>query len=62
MSNSVSDENPFVSKTGSLKKVKNSPQALFSLGMTVLAGAALAITLLPLFAVLSTSPYKVSIA
>jgi phosphate ABC transporter, permease protein PstA len=53
MSNSVSDENPFVSKTGSLKKVKNSQQALFSLAMTVVAGAALAITLLPLFAVLS---------
>ena len=53
MSNSVSDENPFGSKTGSLKKVKNSQQALFNLAMTVLAGAALTISLLPLFAVLS---------
>ena len=53
MSNSVSDQNPFISKTGSLKKVKNSPQSLFNLAMTLLAGAGLAITLLPLFAVLS---------
>ena len=53
MSNPVSDENPFGSKTGSLKKVKNSPQSLFNLAMTVLAGACMAITLLPLFAVLS---------
>ena len=53
MSNPVSDENSSEQKTGSLKKVKNSPQSLFNLAMTILAGACLAITLLPLFAVLS---------
>ena len=54
MSNiSSEDRNPYASQTGSFKKVKGSPQSLFNTAMTVLAGACLAISLLPLFAVLS---------
>ncbi|HAT12837.1 MAG TPA: phosphate ABC transporter, permease protein PstA, partial [Microcoleaceae bacterium UBA11344] len=54
MSNRTSEGlDSFASKTGSLKKVKNSPKSLFNMAMTVLAGACLTITLLPLFAVLS---------
>jgi phosphate transport system permease protein len=49
---SSEERNPFASNTGSLKKVKGSPQSLFNSAMTIVAGACLAITLLPLFAVL----------
>ncbi|MGL5061157.1 MAG: phosphate ABC transporter permease PstA [Microcoleus sp.] len=52
-SNSSENRDDFASKTGSLKKVKNSPRSLFNMAMTSVAGACLAITLLPLFAVLS---------
>jgi len=51
MSSSVKNHN-LDSSSLSLKKVKNSPRSLFNIGMTVLAGACLAISLLPLFAVL----------
>ena len=54
MSNiSSEDRNPYASKTGSLKKVKGTPQSLLNIAMTGVAGACLAISLLPLFAVLS---------
>ena len=53
MSNPVSDENSLEQKVGSLKKVKNSPRALLNLAMTAIAGACMATTLLPVFAVLS---------
>lgn len=46
------ERNPFASNTGSLKKVKGSQQSLFNMAMTAVAGACLATTLLPLFAVL----------
>lgn len=52
-SNSSEERNYFASKTGSLKKVKGSPQSIFNIAMTAVAGACLAITILPLFAVLS---------
>jgi phosphate transport system permease protein len=51
--NSSEDRNYFASKTGSLTKVQGSRQSLFNMVMTGLAGACLAITILPLFAVLS---------
>ncbi|MFM9268582.1 phosphate ABC transporter permease PstA [Tychonema sp. BBK16] len=53
MSNILPEErNPFALNSGSLKKVKGSSQSLLNSAMTVLAGACLTITLLPLFAVL----------
>lgn len=51
--NSSESKNYFASRTGSLKKVQGSPQAIFNIAMTGIAGACLAITILPLFAVLS---------
>ncbi|HLO50509.1 MAG TPA: phosphate ABC transporter permease PstA [Kamptonema sp.] len=51
MSSSVKNQD-FDSSSESLKKVKNSPRSLFNIGMTVLAGACLGISILPLFAVL----------
>lgn len=52
MSSSVEEANSFGSGSQSLKKSQSSPRAIFNIGMTVLAGACLAISLLPLFAVL----------
>lgn len=51
MSSSVTDPN-FDSSSQSLKKSQGSPRSLFNIGMTILAGACLTISLLPLFAVL----------
>lgn len=52
MSINLNNNSSFDSKTASLRKSYTGPRSLFNLGMTVLAGGCLAITLLPLFAVL----------
>jgi phosphate transport system permease protein len=52
MSSTVENSNSFGSGPVNLKKSKSSPRAIFNIGMTILAGACLAIALLPLFAVL----------
>ena len=52
MSTHLQDENSFGSSAINLRKSNTSTRALFNSGMTVLAGACLAIALLPLFAVL----------
>lgn len=52
MSSSLEDPNSFGSSQINLQKSKTSPRAIFNIVMTILAGACLAIALLPLFAVL----------
>jgi len=52
MSSSLEDHNSFDSSPINLQKSKTSPRAIFNILMTILAGTCLAISLLPLFAVL----------
>jgi phosphate transport system permease protein len=52
MPSSLEDANSFGARTINLQKSKTSPRAIFNILMTILAGACLAIALLPLFAVL----------
>jgi len=52
MSNSAQNQSSFSSNTGSLTRSYGSTSYIFSLAMTIIAGACIVITLLPLFAVL----------